>query len=259
MADNWFFALCALYNGAVEERRESYEDSGKSVTSSEQQNALPNKKKTDPALSMVHSQAVLDRCQKADKASQKFLEDLGRKQAWQQGMVAYPRFKKRAKYNSFPSPQVWMTCSDKKKDTIRILEIVRFCPVPSNGMNKDRIKFACVTFSGIGKIKIRLHRFVDWQKAKTVTLKRTTSGDWYLSISGEHPLQPKLSSECKKTGVDVGLLFGSNTVGQGSCPNRLRLAKQTQGEARASAVLVLRGKSYRRALKPQLIPHLSCG
>ena len=53
--------------------------------------------------------------------------------------------------------------------------------------------------------------------------------------------------------------FGSNRVGQGSCPNRLSMSELTQGETRSSAALAARGKSCRRSLKPRLIPYLSRG
>jgi transposase len=53
--------------------------------------------------------------------------------------------------------------------------------------------------------------------------------------------------------------FGSNTVGQGSCPNRLQIMEQTQGETRSSAALAVLGKTCRGSLKPRLITHLSRG
>jgi putative transposase len=388
------------------------------VNYSQQQNALPKQKKADPALGCIHSQVLQDCLQRVDKAFRKFFEDTKRKKSGQTVKIGYPRMKKLDRYCSLTYPQVWMKNKDK------LTEVVKF------RLSTDS-RFAVITLPGIGPLKIRLHRQVDWSSAKTVTVKRTAAGDWSVSISVEQPLIPTLSDNGKSTGVDVGLMnlvatsdkhytehpkfirksedklkkaqrslckkekgsngyqrqkirvarihgkvanqrsdflhklslwlvmnysaiafeklnipamvrnphlaksildagwgtlirftayksvmlrgneikrvnpayttqdcskcgcrvpktlaermhrcpqcglimerdhnsanvieqraFGSNTVGQGSCPNRLSIPELTQGETRSSAAVAARGKSCRGSLKPRLIPHLSRG
>lgn len=83
--------------------------------------------------------------------------------------------------------------------------------------NKDRLtevvklradadsRYATLTLPGIGPMKIRLHRPIDWQSAKTVTVKRDPAGDWSVSIAVEQPLAPSLPDNDRSTGVDVGV------------------------------------------------------
>lgn len=192
--ENWFFVLHGLYNGAVLERKESYKTTGKGVTYSAQQDALPDLKKADPALRLIHSQVLQNCLQRVDKAYQKFFDDIKRKKAGEKVRIGYPRMKKLEKYSSFTFPQVWVSSKDG-----RITEAVKLrCDADS--------RFARLILPGIGALKIRLHRNVPWKDAKTVTIKRTSSGAWYASIAVEQPLEPKLTSKGKQTGIDLGLI-----------------------------------------------------
>jgi putative transposase len=202
--ENWMGSLCHLSNASIAERKDAYRSTGKGLTYTDQQNALPDKRKSDPALRMVHSQVCQDCLQRVDKAYQKFYEDIKRKKSGQKISVGYPRFKKIDKYKSFTFPQVWMSGKDKKSGSERRLEIVKFRPIDSS-IDNGRVKFAHITLPGIGALKIRLHRTINWINAKTVTVKRVPSGGWYVSISVEMPLNPTLTDNGKKTGVDVGL------------------------------------------------------
>src|SRR5271169_6338232 len=196
--ENWMGSLCHLSNEAIQKRKEAYKATGKGLTSAEQQNALPKKRKLDPALRMVYSQVGQDALRRVDKAFQKFFDDIRRKKSGQKVSVGYPRFKRVDRYKSFTFPQVWMAVKDKR------LEIVKFRPVaPTTPGGKG--KFAYIHLSGIGALKIRLHRSLDWDNAKTVTVKRVPSGAWYVSVSGEVLLEPTLSDNGNVTGVDVGL------------------------------------------------------
>jgi putative transposase len=197
-------SLCHLSNESIAERKDSYRITGKGLTYADQQNALPDKRKKDPALRMVHSQVCQDCLRRVDKAYQKFFDDIKRRKSGQRVTVGYPRFKKLDKYKSFTFPQVWMTVKNKKADTEQRLEIVKFRPV-SPSKETGRVKFAHIILPGIGAIKIRLHRAVEWNNSKTLTVKRAPSGDWYVAVSVEIPLEPTLSDNGMKTGVDVGL------------------------------------------------------
>jgi len=187
--ENWLFILQSLYNSAIEQRRTAYKTEGKSITYTDQQNALPIIKTIDPALKIVYSQVLQECLQRVDKAYEKFFWSIKQRKAGQKVKVSYPKMKKLSKYSSFTFPQVWI------KDT----EIVQLhCEADS--------RFATLVLPGIGALKIRLHRPLDWEKAKTVTIKRMPSGDWYVSIAVEQVLQPKLTDNGKTTGIDVGLI-----------------------------------------------------
>src|SRR5208283_1118991 len=126
------------------------------------------------------------------------LTDILRKKSGQKVKVSYPRFKRVARYKSFTFPQVWMAVKDKR------LEVVKFRPVaPTTPGGKAKVAY--IHLPGIGALKIRLHRSLDWDNAKTVTVKRVLSGAWYVSVAVEVPLEPTLSDNGNVTGVDVGL------------------------------------------------------
>ena len=202
--ENWFGSLRHLSNESIAERKDAYRAAAKGLTYTEQQNALPAKRKQDPALRMVHSQVTQDCLQRVEKAFQKFFDDVKAKKSGIKVKIGYPRFKKLDRYKSFTFPQVWMTVNDKKTGTTKRLEIVRFRPV-TKSMPSGRVKFAYLGLPGIGDLKIRLHRPIDWDTAKTVTVKRSPSGKWSVSITVEKPLSPTLTDNGTKSGVDLGL------------------------------------------------------
>jgi len=202
--ENWMDSLCRLGNETIAERKDAYHATGKGLTYTDQQNALPDKKKADPALRMVHSQLCQDCLHRVDKAYQKFFDDVKKKKSGQKVVIGYPRFKRVEKYKSFTFPQVWMEVKDKKTGGTHRSDIVKFKPI-SPLKKTGRIKLAHITLPGIGALKVRLHRDLDWNNAKTVTVKRTPSGDWYVSVSVEMPLKASLADNGKKTGADVGL------------------------------------------------------
>jgi putative transposase len=143
-------------------------------------------------MRQVHSQVLQDCLQHVDKAFQKFFDDMKLRKAGASVKVGRPKMKKLARYRSFTYPQVWM----KSKD--RLTEVVRFRPATDS-------RYAMLILPGIGSIKIRLHRPIDWQQAKTVTVKRTPAGEWFVSIAVEQTLTPRLADNGRSTGVDVGV------------------------------------------------------
>ena len=67
----------------------------------------------------------------------------------------YSKKKKLSKYNSFTFPQVWM----KQKD--RLMEVIK--------LEKKNGRFAHLHLPKLGKLKIRLHREMDWTRARRLT------------------------------------------------------------------------------------------
>ncbi len=196
--ENWLFALCWLYNYALEERKRVWKEEQRTVSYSEQQNNLPKLKKREPILKLVHSQVLQDTLRRVDKAFQKFFQDLKRKKKGEKVKVGYPKKKPIAKYKFLTFPQVWM----KQKGKL----------VPVIKLEKKNNRFAYLHLPKIGKLKIRLHREIDWTKAKTVTVKREPSGNWYVCVSVEVDLdqilkevEEKAGKRTKAVGIDLGV------------------------------------------------------
>jgi len=200
--ENWLFALCWLYNYALEERKRVWKEEERTVSYSEQQNNLPKLKKKEPILKFIHSQVLQNTLRRVDKAFQKFFQDLKRKKKGEKIKVGYPKKKSLAKYKSLTFPQVWM----KQKGEL----------VPIIKLEKKNNRFAYLHLPKIGKLKIRLHREVDWKKAKTVTVKREPSGNWYVCVSVEvnldqilkeveEKVEKKVEKKVKAVGIDLGV------------------------------------------------------
>jgi putative transposase len=185
--ENWFYVLWDLYNSAIDERQRVYKSEKKSISYTEQQNRLPLLKKLEPIYRIVHSQVLQDCLWRVDRAYQKFFSDLERKRNGEKIKVGYPRKKKLRKYSSITYPQVWSG----------EVEIIKLRPV-----NK---KFALIYLPGIGDIKIRLHRPLNWQNARAVTIKRVPSGRWYVCITVAIEPPPVIKSNGRRTGIDLGV------------------------------------------------------
>ena len=132
------------------------------------------------------------------------------------------------KFSSFTFPQVWMSGKKGKAEVLKLR-----CDANS--------RFAVITVPGIGGIKIRLHRPVDWQNAKTVTVKRTASGDWYVCISVEQSFSQKLADNGRQTGVDVGLLK-QVTISDGSYTEYPKYFRQSERELKKEQRKLSRAK-----------------
>jgi len=194
--ENWLSVLCWLYNFSLEERKRIWKEEKRNVKYSEQQNNLPKLKKKEPILKTVHSQVLQDVLRRVDRAFGKFFQDLERKKKGERIKVGYPKKKPIAKYKSLTFPQVWMKREGKLIPVIRL--------------ERKNNRFAYLILPKIGKLKIRLHRGIDWKKAKTVTVKRDSSGKWWVCISVEVDLEQILKEavervESKSVGIDLGV------------------------------------------------------
>src|SRR5438876_5721820 len=134
---------CKLYNAALQERRDAYRIAGISITYQDQQNQLPEIKKTRTDLKDVHSLVVQDALRRLDKAFDAFFRRV--KAGDKPG---YPRFRSRARYDSFTFSQ-----------------------------SGFEIKQGNLALSKIGHIKIKLHCAIEGT-IKTCTIKRTPTGKW---------------------------------------------------------------------------------
>src|SRR5215470_10423460 len=124
----WLSFCCELYNAALEERREAYKISRKSISYQDQQDRLPEIKQDRPELKRVHSQALQDVLRRLDKAFQAFF----RRVKEGNGKAGFPLFRARARYDSFTYSQTGFS------------------------IDGDKLRL-----SKIGQVKINLHRPIE--------------------------------------------------------------------------------------------------
>ncbi len=160
-----------VYNQLLEQRQVYYDEFHVAVGLYDQQAYLPYLREDRPPLTGVHSQVLQNIAVRIDLAFQAFFrrvklgEDPG-----------YPRFRGYGRYNSITYPQY------------------------GNGANLDGND---LYLSKIGHVKVVLHRPLEGTP-KTVTIIRSATGKWYVSISCEWepatlPVVPD------NVGIDVGL------------------------------------------------------
>ena len=178
--------LCMiLYNLALEQRISIYKNHKKSIYYNEQQNQLPELKKTYNEFKEIHSQVLQNVLHRVDNAYHLFFLRL---KAHKKGKDAgFPRFKSADRYDSFTYPQYKLR------------------------LEKNRI-----TLLKIGNIKIVYQRPIEG-RVKTLTVKKEVD-QYYVcitcEISKEIPAKKVVETAI---GVDLGLnhfitLSNSETV-----------------------------------------------
>jgi putative transposase len=159
-----------LYNNALAERMDAYQQEGRTIGYLEQQNQLPALKKKALPLAELYSQVAQDCLRRLDKTYQNFFRRVkaGEKKP------GFPRFKGIGRYRSFTYP-CWGSGVRLEGETLHL--------------------------SKIGEFPVRLHRPLQGEP-KTCTLSKKADG-WYASIVCE--VQP---SPLEPTGVEVGIDVG---------------------------------------------------
>jgi len=159
---------CELYNAALQERRDAYLIAHKSINFRSQSDQLPAVKADRVDVSGVYSQVLQDVLHRVDKTFQSFFRRVRRKET-----PGFPRFRSRARYDSFTYPQLGFAIEETR-----------------------------LNLSKIGSVKIKLHRPIDGN-IKTLTIKRE-AGKWYACFSVE--VEPThLAHSVETIGIDVGL------------------------------------------------------
>src|SRR5258706_8380475 len=160
-----------LYNAALQERRDAWQNCGMSITVASQSAQLPEIKEVRPEYRDIHSQVLQDVLTRLDRAFQAFFRRV--KNGEQPG---YPRFQGANRYDSFTYKQF------------------------GNGATLDN---GCLVLSKIGRIALRWSRPLEGTP-KTVTVSREADG-WYASFScADVPIKP-LPLTGEETGIDLGL------------------------------------------------------
>ena len=160
-----------LYNHLLEKRKATYEQTGKGLTLYGQQATFAILKQERLSLDSFHSQVLQNVAVRVDLAFKAFFRRI-RDHAEEPG---FPRFKGKGRYDSFTFPQ----------SGFRITHDTRVC------------------LSKVGNIKMVYHRPIKG-KGKTCTIRRSSTGKWYVSFSVE--CEPERLPKCQEqVGIDVGL------------------------------------------------------
>src|SRR6266536_4784998 len=159
-----------VYNNTLACRKDAWEQEQRPVSYYESKARLPLLKAEHPSLKSVHSQVLQNVTERVELAFQAFFrrckagEDSG-----------YPRFKGKGRYDSFTYTQSGFSLTHDNR----------------------------VCLSKIGSIKLVYHRPIRG-KIKTATIRRSSTGKWYVSFSCE--VEPeRLPETPTQVGIDVGL------------------------------------------------------
>jgi putative transposase len=215
--------LCAeLYNAALQERKDAYRITRKSVNYYDQQRQLPEIKEVRPELKAIHSQVLQDVLRRLDKA----FDDFFRRVRSGDKKAGFPRFRSHHRYDSFTYTQSGFA------------------------IEKNRLRL-----SKIGKVKIKLHRPIEG-KIKTLTVTRTATGKWFACFSVECKFEP-LPTTTEATGVDMGLKeFAVLSNGEAIAnPRFFRGAEKRLAKAQKKLSAAKKGSSE-RSKRHKVVAHI---
>jgi len=148
--NQWLEECRWLFNHFLAERKEAWGKEQRSINYHSQATSLPALKEQRPSLANVHSQVLQNVAVRIDLAFKAFFR---RVKAGEK--PGYPRFRGKGRYDSFTFPQSGFTLDGN---------ILRL--------------------SKIGNVKVVLHRPVEG-RIKTCTIKRSSTGKWYVMFSCE--------------------------------------------------------------------------
>lgn len=208
---------CDLYNAALQERSDAYKSPNKKgISSIDQLNELPEIKKTFPEYQTIHAQVLQDVLRRLDKTFQAFFFrcKTGEK-------PGYPRYRCKARYDSFSFPQSGFSIREKT-----------------------------ITLSKIGEIKTIFHRKLEG-KIKTCTIKREAN-EWYVVFSCDLVPEKYLPKTGAEIGIDVGLEYFA-TLSNGEHIENPLYAKRTKAKLRRTQRKLARCKRGSNRRKKQVV------
>lgn len=207
-AESWLDLCRDLYNTALSQRIFLYKHNRSSISKFDQMKQLPELKQAFPEYKQVGSQVLQEVLERLDKAYQGFFRRVknGDKS------VGFPRFKGRNRYDSFTLRQTGWKLEGKY-----------------------------LTVTNLGTFKIRLSRPIEGD-IKTVTIRRTSTGKWFVAFSCDSVAEKPLHKTGKIIGIDVGC-ESFLTTSDGDKVENPRLFKKSQD------VLIMRQQRLSRRRK----------
>ncbi len=197
-----------LYNGALAERKDAWENEKRSVTFAQQCASLPVLKEKSAYLPNVHSQVLQDVMHRVNRSFENFFRRVKAKEA----KAGFPRFKGEGWYDSFQYRQYGNGAKFNAQGRLALSKIgaVRVC--------KDR------PLTGT---------------PKTVTITRRADG-WYACIACDTAIEP-LPKTGQSIGIDVGLEFFA-TLSNGETVANPRLLRRAERQLKTAQRRVSRRK-----------------
>ena len=222
-----------LYNGALAERKDAWENEKRSVNFAQQCAALPVLKEKSAYLPNVHSQVLQDVMHRVNRSFENFFRRVKTKEA----KAGFPRFKGEGRYDSFQYRQY------------------------GNGAKFD--VQGRLALSKIGAVRVCKDRLLTGTP-KTVTITRRADG-WYACIACETEPEP-LPKTGKSIGIDVGLeSFATLSNGETIANPRLlrhaerqlrtaqrRVSRRKKGSERRKKARVLLAKAHLKVRRARL-------
>lgn len=159
-----------LYNAALEQRIMVYEQTAHTFGFYEQNRDLTLLRSTDPRYAGIDAQCLANVLRRLDLGFQSFFRRVkaGRD-------AGFPRFRGRNRYDSFTLRQTgW------------------------------KIEGRYLHLSRVGRLKLFLSRPIEG-RIKTVTVRKTATGKWFVSFSCDEVPERVLPSTGKTVGIDVGI------------------------------------------------------
>jgi putative transposase len=192
-----------LYNNTLAYRKDAWEQQQRNAGWYETQARIPALKQQCPTLKSVHSQVLQNVTQRVDLALQAFFRRVKASEK-----PGYPRFRGKGRYDSMCYPQY------------------------GNGAN---LAGDILHLSKVGPVKVVLHRPIEGTP-KTVCIRRSSTGKWYVTISCEWEPTP-LPPSPEQVGIDVGLRsFATLSTGE-ALPNPRFFRSEQSALAKASRAL----------------------
>ena len=163
-----FAQMQTVYNDALNERREAWKRSRRSVSYVQQWNRMRDERHALPdEMGMLNATSIQQMLRRVDKAYQSLYK----------GRAGHPRFKNTKRFRS-----------------------VEYRPGNGCKLNADRLYV-----QHVGQVKVILHRAIpDEATIKHVVIKRSL-GKWYACLMLELPDVEPVQSERPDVGIDVGL------------------------------------------------------
>lgn len=168
---DWLDKCRTIYNLALEQRVMLYKQWKANISCYDQEKELTELKKQFPEFKVVDAQCLQNVLKRLDKGFQSF----------------YRRIKSGAKKPGFPRFQ-----GVDRYDSFTLCQ------------HGYRIEGRNLYIRNVGRFKMFLSRPIEGE-IKTVTIKKDSSGEWYVSFSCDNVPERKFPKTIKEVGIDVGI------------------------------------------------------
>ena len=212
----WLETCRQLYNLALEHRITVWKNYRRSVTGYDQAVELPALKKAFPEFQAVGSQCLQDVLERLNRAYRAFFRRVKASEK-----PGFPRFKSRTRYDSFTLKQAGWKLEGRE-----------------------------LMIRNVGRFRLFLSRPVEGE-IKTVTVRHTSTGKWYVSFSCDQVPERRLTPTGREVGIDVGIkAFCVDSDGGGvESPEFLRESEKLLRRRQRSLSRKKKGSARRKKAK----------